>query len=259
MQDSAYSALFGALSNEHRLDVIANNLANANTTGYKRDQLAFEDVFVEFAHDIIREPVTNLRADPLFPPAINMSKTRLAGTRIDLSQGSMKNTGGPLDFAIAGDGFFRIRTAQGDFLSRNGHFQVTADGNLVTEQGYAVLGGAGEIALPPGSKVVVNDAGEIFADGELVDAFNLVTVDEPRALEKLGSNLFRIADGAEAGEIPAENAVVNQGFLETANVNVVEEMVGMIETHRAFEAYQKMIRETNEMDTKAITKVGMYR
>lgn len=257
MRDSMMSALFGAMTQEHRMNMITNNLANVNTTGYKKDSLAFKDTFLMFAHEKVMEPVANVRSEKLFPDPVHIAKPRLAVSITDFSQGSLKETGGPLDVAISGDGFFKFRTPQGDYYSRNGKFQTTADGALVTPDGYTVLGqGGGEIVIPPNAKVSITENGQIYADGELVDALQVVDFEEKAVLEKLGHNMYQIRDGQDAAEQPLENASIQQGFLETANVEVVTEMVNMIETHRQFEAYQKMITTTQESDQKLIQKVG---
>ena len=259
MQDSMYSAVFGALSQEIRLNNIANNLANVNTTGYKKDELAFKDTFIYFAHDRIMEPILNIREKKLFPEPLLITKPRLALAKTIYEQGSLKDTGSPLDLAIVGDGFFKIRTENGDFFSRNGHFNMTPEGILVTPQGYPVLGEGGEIALPPNTRVEINGQGQIYANGEVIDQIQISTVDDLLQLEKLGSNLYRLREGSTAAEIPAGEAVVNQGYLEASNVNVVEEMVNMIETQRSFEAYQKIIQTTQQTDEQAINKIGSAR
>jgi flagellar basal-body rod protein FlgF len=259
MQDSMYSAMFGALSQEIRLNNIANNLANVNTTGYKKDELAFKDTFIYFAHDRIMEPILNIREKKLFPEPLLVTKPRLALAKTIYEQGSLKDTGNSLDLAIAGDGFFKIRTENGDFFSRNGHFNMTPEGVLVTAQGYPLLGEGGEIAVPPNTRVEINGQGQIYANGEVIDQIQLSTVDDLLQLEKLGSNLYRLREGSTAAEIPATEASVNQGYLEASNVNVVEEMVNMIETQRSFESYQKVIQTTQQADQQAINKVGTAR
>jgi len=260
MQESMYSALFGALNQEHRLDIIANNLANANTNGYKTDQLAFKDVFVNYAHDNIREPTLNLRSDPLFPSPVNMAKPRIAVSRTDFSQGPLQQTDNALDLAIAGDGFFKIRTDNGDFYSRDGAFTLNNEGLVVNGRGQFLLGDGGPVAIPPGaSSVVIDSQGQIFADNLLVDTIQKVTVDNLDGLEKLGANMFRPRAQGAVVEQPAEDAEIQQGFLEKPNVEVVLEMVNMIETQRAFEAYQKTITTSQEVDLKAIQQVGTSR
>jgi flagellar basal-body rod protein FlgG len=253
-----YSAMFGALTQEHRLNIIANNLANVNTTGYKRDQMAFKDVFVRFAHDEIREATFNLKSEQLFPDPDHYAKPRIAVAQIDFEQGSLKQTGGPLDVALSGEGFFKVRTPEGeDFYTRGGAFHVNAVGQLVNGNGHQVLGEGGPIELPgEGGQVTVSGSGQIFVDGDEVDALTVVGVDNPQVLEKVGHTYFRIRTPGAAAEIPVPETVVEQGYLEMPNVEVVTEMVNMIEAHRAFEAYQKIITNTRETDSKATDQVG---
>ena len=155
MQNAMYTALFGALSNEHRMSSISNNLANVNTTGYKRDLLAFKDTFLMFAHDQIMEPMPNIRAEPMFPEAQHMARTRIATTVTDFQQGGIKITGAPFDVAISGEGLFKVTSPEGDtFYTRNGHFRLTGEGSLITEQGYSVQGEGGPIVMPDRKSVV---------------------------------------------------------------------------------------------------------
>ncbi len=256
MESSLYSAMFGAMTQEHRLNIIANNLANVNTTGFKQDRYAFEDTMINYAHDLIRQPVLSLRDKQLFPDAVNIARPRLAESQVDFSQGSLKNTENPLDLAIMGDGFFKVRTEVGDFYTRNGNFQLSPEGKLVTSEGFPVLGGGGELVIPQSSNITIGPDGQIFADDEAVGQIDVVTVDNLKALEKYGANFFTLPEGSDAAEVAADDFEVAQGYLETPNVNVVQEMVNMIEAHRAFEAYQKVITTSNETDTKLMTKVG---
>lgn len=256
MDKSVYSALFGALTNEHRLNNISNNLANINTTGYKRDALAFKDTFVLFAHDQIMEPVANVRSEKLFPEPKLMAKPRIAVAQTDFTPGPVKVTGGPLDVAIHGEGFFKIQTPDGEFLTRNGKFRQSTDGTLVTDRGYPVLGDGGPVTLPRNANIVVGDKGEILANNVEVGRLQLVTFDDLRGLEKYGQNLFRIREGSDIAEQPAEQAMVQQGALESANVEVVSEMVNMIEAHRQFEAYTKVMKASGELDTSSSQRLG---
>ena len=166
MQNAMFSGVFAALTSEHRMAIISNNLANVNTVGYKADTVAFKDTMIHFAHDFIREPLENLRSKPLFPEAQQRARVRLAVEKTDFTQGGMQYTGNPLDIAITGEGFFRIQTPNGDFLSRNGAFCQNADGTLVTKQGWPVLGTNGPIQIPEGTRGVrINSEGRVFADG----------------------------------------------------------------------------------------------
>lgn len=259
MQNSMYTALFGALANEHRMNSIANNLANVNTTGYKTDVLSFRDTFMMYAHDHIMEPQMTVRSEKLFPEPHHLSRVRLAYAKTDFEQGSLKITGAPFDVAISGSGFFKVRTEQGDFYTRNGHFRLTAEGQVITEQGFPVLGDGGEITVPPGVKnFTIAESGEIYGDGVLLGQIGLVGVDNPLNLEKLGGNMYRPRPGTNVEEIPAEGYVA-QGFLEVSNVNAVYEMVNMIEAQRQFEAYAKVMQTTETIDKETTTKVGRGR
>lgn len=254
-----FSALFGALTTEHRMNYIANNLANVNTNGYKRDALAFKDTMAHFASDEIREPLATVRSKPLFPEPLNMSRTRIAVAQTEFAQGAMHFTGDPLDLAITGDGFFKVTTPTGDFYTRNGHFLRTSDGTVVTSQGWPLQGDGGNIVIPEGTRNVnISLDGQVFADGAQVNTVNLVTVDDLKKLEKMGSNLFRPRDNVNVVEVDARpgGARMSQGFVETANVEVVTEMVNMIETNRQFEAYQKVMQTSDSVDREAISKVG---
>ncbi len=256
MQDSMYSALFGALSNEHRLNVIANNLANVNTTGYKQDRLAFEDTMSFFAHERIMQPVLSLRDKELFPRPLHLSRVRLVDSKTDFAQGAMRETGDPLDVAIVGEGFFKVRTQSGDMYTRDGHFVRNPEGVLSTPQGFTVLAGGSEVTLPVNAVVRIDAQGQVYVNEEQVGQLDVVKLDKPEDLQKFGNNLYRLRPDSEAVEAEADQTEVAQSYLEAPNVNVVEEMVNMIEAHRAFESYQKMISSTQEMDERAIQKVG---
>jgi flagellar basal-body rod protein FlgG len=249
-----YSALFGALSTEMRLNLSANNLANVNTTGYKRDRVSFEDTFMRYAHDYHVDPRGNLREKELLPRADLVAKPRLAEQKIDFSQGALQATGNPLDLAIQGQGFFKVAAPGGTYYTRNGAFHRNAEGMLVTDQDYPVLGNGGPIQLPEGRTVTVDGTGGLYVDDAQVGQLDVVTVQNPDMLQKYGANLYMAQSGAtiQEGVAQAGRTEVAQGYLEKPNVEVVEEMVNMIETQRTFEAYQKVISGSNDLDTKAI-------
>ncbi len=262
MQDMMFSAVFGALTTEHRMNFIANNLANVNTNGYKQDKLAFRDTMAYYAHDEIREPLMNVRSKPLFPEPQNMARPRIAVSKIDFSQGSMKFSGDPLDVALTGDGFFKINTPGGERYTRNGHFVKGPDGTVMTPQGFPVQGTEGNIVIPEGARDVhIAADGQVFADGELVNTINFVGLANAQALEKEGENLYKARPNVplEETDALAAGTRISQGFLESANVEVVTEMVNMIEVHRQFEAYQKVIQTSDTIDKAAIDKVGKIR
>ncbi|OIO05079.1 MAG: flagellar basal-body rod protein FlgF [Desulfovibrionaceae bacterium CG1_02_65_16] len=257
MRESMYSALFGAMSNEVRLDTIANNLANVNTTGFKKEAYAFHDTFQRFATDYLTDDRQNLHAESIWPRPYVQARPRLSDQYSDQSQGPMQVTSNPLDLAIAGKGFFKVRTPDGDLMTRNGSFRRANDGTLVTEQGFEVIAGGGTIVIPDtASKIQVDMYGRVTVDGTDVGALDIVDVSDPKGLEKAGKNLFRIKKGSRATEVPIEEPNVQQGALEKSNVEVVSEMVNMMEAQRAFEISQKIMTTTDGMESLVINKVG---
>lgn len=260
MQDAMFSGLFGALTTEHRMNFIANNLANVNTHGYKRHTLAFKDTMASYAHDEIREPLMNVRSKPLFPEPKNMARPRIAVSKIDFSQGAMEFTGNALDVSIAGENaFFRVATPNGNYLTRSGHFVLSSDGTVMLPDGFPLQGEGGNIVIPPGTRdVAISSDGQVSADGVLVNRIALVSVDNPQNLEKLGSNLYRPRPqvAVAEGDAYAGGARLEQGFIEKANVEVVSEMVNMIEVNRQFEAYQKVMQTADALDRASNDRVG---
>jgi flagellar basal-body rod protein FlgG len=258
MQQSSISAVFGALSNEVRLDIIANNLANVNTAGYKADKVSFQDVFQRMASDFNPDARNDLTQKNLLPAPLVLAKPRLAKQTIDMTQGTLEPTGNPFDMAISGPGFFRVQTPNGQFLTRNGQFYRNNQGNLVTNQGYQVLGQSGPIEVPDGKTVTVTSGGQLMVDNQIAGVIDVVDVADPTQLQKYGQSLFTGPKGAQPATRPMDptKTTLNQGFLEKPNVDVVTEMVNMIDTQHSYEAYSKIISSTQDMDSSVTTKVG---
>ncbi len=250
MQNSMFSGLFGSLSTEHRMAMISNNLANVNTTGYKPDTVSFKNTMIYFAHDFIREPLENLRSEPLFPEACLRSRTRIGEVETDFSQGSMQYTGNKLDVSIVGEGFFRVNSGESEFLTRAGNFTKDANGNLVTQQGFTVQGQGGPISIPANaSNIYINTEGRIFADEAEVGQIDIVTLEDLQSLKKVGSNLYQAPEGAEFNDPRENNTKISQGYTEASKVNAVYEMVKMIEVQRYFEAQQKTMSTADQVDS----------
>ena len=217
-----YRNISGALAQEHRLSVTANNLANAATPGFKQDVPVFKDFIV-------------FRTQP------------------DLSQGQLARTERPLDLALSGPGFFQIDTPNGPRYTRNGALTLTGEGQLVTQDGWPV---AGSVTIPAAAKeITVTAEGEVLADGERAGAIELVEFEDPKQLEKEGMSLFRTVDPSVVPQ-PAADTRLEQGFLEASNVNVTESMIQLIDLNRCYEAYQKIIQSFEETDTRIINDVG---
>lgn len=245
MGSGIYSALSGAVAQERTLAVVANNVANANTTGYKADRVAFDQALAQGG-----AAADARRSDSLKYTAINRVEA-------DQSAGGVTQTGNDLDVALQGDGFFVINTPNGERFTRNGAFTLDAEGVLRTHSGHAVMGDAGgarrpgrELSLPQNAnQVLIGDDGTVSADGIEVGKFKLVRFGQPQSLEKEGLTLFRDPGGAQLGD--AEGAQIIQGSLETSNVNAVSGMSELITVTRAFDALQKVIQTFREVDGKA--------
>lgn len=215
-----------------RMEVIANNLANINSTGFKRDR-----VFLEMLNASGGVP-SDGRND------LTGINTRHA---VDFTQGSLQPTGNTFDLAIQGRGFFAVSTPNGLRLTRNGHFQLTADGSLVTAEGFAVQGENGNVVIPNIDKrsllnISVNEAGEILAGREPLAHLRIVDVANPDQLQKDHESLFIPAEGQPALDVARDQVQIRQGYLEESNVDAIEEMIAMIELNRSFETDQKIIQ-----------------
>ncbi len=247
-----YTAYTGMINQQARLDVITNNLANASTVGFKKEgstSQSFDSVYTIKVKDGSEAYINrNIGAESL--------GVKIGETYTDHSQGSFKTTGGTYDVALDGAGFFAI-----EFLSKNGvetvrytrdgSFTVNNQGVLVTEDGDYVLGQKGHITIPEGAEVVIDELGNIYADGELVDSFKLTDFEDYNYLKKYGENLYTAIDGAKE---KAAVCRVNQGYLEMSNINVVSEMVEMINISRAYESNQKVIQTIDSTLEKAVNR-----
>ncbi len=235
MSGAIYAAASGAVAQQMRVEIIANNLANINTPGFKKNRTVFR--------------VPDLSGPVKQPPAVLNF-----GRQIDFSGGSFKHTGNSLDLSINGDGFFCIETPEGVRYTRNGNFSLDPEGNLVNTDGFTVLGEGGKINLE-GDEILVDVEGGVSVDGEQVDTIKIVVFDKPYPLEQTGSSLFAPVN-ANVIENTAENPGVNQGELELSNSKPVMAMIEMIEAHRMFEAYQKVIQSVDAVTGKAVNEAG---
>lgn len=241
--EGIYPVLSGALAEEKRLELIANNLANLNTGGFKRDYPLFEGVNPGAAGSPGPSPMFGL----------------LSGIVTDFSTGPLRMTGEPLDVAIEGDGFFAVQTPHGIRYTRDGHFGLNEAGQLVTGSGDPVMGAGGLVLLPSGTVSIAED-GKVSVRGTEakavpveVDAIQVVQFSDPGRLTKAGQTLFE-ANGEEP--VPSATPRLRQGMLEGSNVNPVGEMVVMIEVLRLYEAAQKAIQTADEMAGKAANEIG---
>jgi flagellar basal-body rod protein FlgF len=245
MSGGMYLAAAGALVQQLRLEVLSNNVANINTTGYKSDRSIFQ-IPEGTESQVFETPVEGIQTlSPYAPPF---------STEIDFSQGALRQTGNTLDVAINGDGFFSIQTPDGVQYTRQGSFTLDAEGVLVTPDGFPVLGEGGNITMEEGT-VEIDTEGSVYVNGDEVDRLQITDFLDRGSLKKAGNGRFIAPEAAARAERP-DGTTVNQGHLETANVNPVQAMTEMIETSRAFEAYQKVIQSADEATAKSINDVG---
>jgi len=236
-----YTSAVGMTPNKIKLDVIANNLANISTTGFKKD-----NIFVR----ILKSSVLDINKN---------GGNELSGLYIteytSFDQGNFKQTGNPLDLAINGNGFFVVQTPDGPRYTRNGNFTITGDGRIVNSNGYALIGLGGEIKLPnitelKDSDIRVTNKGEVYVNDKFIDRIKVVWFNDLTKLRKSSSTSF-VADN-DAGEIDlVEGYEIYQGFLEESNVNAVEEMVRMIEASRIYESNYKSVQHQDDTLAKA--------
>ncbi|MDX8392193.1 MAG: flagellar hook-basal body protein [Mariprofundaceae bacterium] len=227
---------------QEKMDNITHNLANVNTVGFLGSRASFETVF------------TNQSAATGNPAATPAAFLKMGDSFIDTGEGNIQQTGHDLDFAIIGDGWFRIQTAPGqEAYTRAGNFTLDAAGNLLTQDGKAVLdhvGGA--INVPPGT-ITLSDLGEIFVNGTKVSQLGMVNLVNPANIERIGSVLIKTPQN---NTTEAVNISVRQGALEASNVNSVLAMTEMITTLRNYQAMIKMIEQYNQQASLLNQQVG---
>lgn len=250
MLRSLYTAGSGLNSQQLHLDTIANNLANVNTTGYKKSRVNFQDLLYQKLQTATREK----------PVQVEMGTgVRLASTQTDFRQGILQETSNPLDMAIEGTGFFKVSLADGTIgYTRNGACSLDSENYIINSDGCRLLDeGGSPIQIPENTREIQIKDGIIYAlldgstDSQEVGQIGLTRFNNPNGLEKSGGSIYRATSASgepQDGTSSTEGfGVVQQGFLENSNVNVVEEMVQMITAQRAYEINTKTIQTSDEI------------
>lgn len=260
MQEGIYIAASGAIKQSRKMDVISNNLANLGNSGFKRDGLAFKELIPPFASAANTSANLNVQ-EASIPSDFQASYVGIDELYTDVSNGTLRFTGNDLDLGLDGEGFIVVESSRGLRYTRNGNLKLLQDGSLATHEGGKVIGQNGKpikIDLT-GGRISIDVKGAISVGNGFQnvpqETIKLVAFNDPTKLKKEGDGLF-IDAGAGIKENPPADLKVQQGFLETANVNPVEEMVNMITTLRAFEAYQKIIQSIDEADEQVVNTVG---
>lgn len=235
MDAAGYTTLNRQSGLMREMAVVANNIANASTTGFRREGV----VFSEF--------VAALDEDP------SLSMAHASGRHVDLGQATVSQTGGQFDFAIQGDGFFLIETPQGERLTRAGSFIPSAEGELVTPDGYRLLdAGGAPVFIPPDAKAVaLASDGTLSANGDPIAQIGLWRPADPLALTHQSGTMFAATELE-----PVEGATILQGMLEDSNVEPVSEIARMIEVQRAYELGQKFLDAEDQRVRGVIQALG---
>jgi flagellar basal-body rod protein FlgG len=257
MLRALYTAASGMEAQQLNIDTIAHNLANINTSGFKLRKAQFQDLL----YQNIRQAGASNTATTEIPVGLQVGLgTKPVATEIIFRQGDFSSTDNPLDVVIQGQGFFQVRQTNGQIAyTRNGNFHMNRDGNLVTSEGdlldpqITIPQDQINITIGSDGTVSVMQAGQ--SQPQQVGKIELATFQNPSGLENMGKSLFlpTQASGESVTGTPGENGVgtILQGFVEQSNVSVVEEMVSMIISQRAYEANSKVIRTADEMFTQA--------
>ncbi len=239
MSSGQYSALSGALTRMKLMDSISDNLANNKTVGFKKSQVVFEAKLAD---------AQNLHSNAA------LSITRAKEGLTDYGQGPLVRTGVPTHLAIDGEGFFKVQEDANTFCyTRQGNFRLDHLGNMVNGAGMKVLGEDGKPILLDNPDVLIDENGNIQLEGGDVKQLPLYVFDDPSVMQRKGGGLFTVSkEDIRAFEKRVEAPRVIQGQIEDSNVNMMQEMGKMIETMRAFEACQKMLKNYNSLAEKAI-------
>ncbi|ABI78233.1 flagellar basal-body rod protein FlgF [Hyphomonas neptunium ATCC 15444] len=235
MSSPIYTTLARQQGLMQEMQVVANNLANSSTTGYKSDRAIFTEFLVSTGDS----------------PDQSLSMGGLGGHAFQLEQGGLNFTGGRFDLAIQGEGFFMVETPQGERLTRAGHFQLSGAGQLVDMQGNPVLSAGGNpITIPDdATDVSFGEDGTISGNGQIIDQVGIMLADGQLTRD---SNTYFAAEG---GVAPTQDAKLVQGALEQSNVSPVLEVSRMIEVQRAYEAGQALLEKEDQRISQLITAV----
>ena len=273
--------LSGQLAQQRKVETIANNVANANTVGFKKDQLVFKEHLTAFTQgvqdiDIPRKEFSP--ADFYHTQGAENAMVAVDGNFTIHEQGQFIPTSNPLDVALKGEGFLEVLTPTGVRFTRKGNLSINRESELVTDQGFKVLGALEAtsealrdpasinsfpkpedrvVKIPTNSKLTVSLDGELLTKGGSIGKLSIVEFADKHALKKEGNSLFITPD--EANVIRTDiKTTVNQGFLEGSNVNAIEEMSDLIQAHRHFESIQKAINAYDSISGKAANDIGKF-
>lgn len=262
-----YPAVSGAIAQSQRLDTISNNIANANTAGFKKDHQTFREYLtsLEKESDLLKVPKIPATIESFHDTlGLDQSLVDSSGTYTDFSHGGLIPTGNALDTAIDGEGFFEVMSSEGLRLTRKGHFQIDGNGALVTPEGHMVLSSDAEgvdpseriiKVQPGGGKIQIAEDGAVYQGDEFLGQISVVGVANKQALRKVGNSQFAFVENQNPQSQTIDNPTLRQGYLEGSNVNIVQEMTDLIQASRAFETNQKAIQAYDSIADKLVNQV----
>ncbi len=247
-----YTAAIGMLPDQTRLEVSANNIANAKTTGFKREGV-FQRRLLEAKFNLHGIPGDVEQTDPM------------SEKHTDLSQGAFEKTDNPFEFALNNRGYFTVLNDNGEeLLTRAGRFTLSDDGTITTPQGYPLMGETGTLVIPQyllqGNglnsseplSLVVGATGEMFVNDESIGRLQVLDAENPQTLERVSNTHFKPRAETILETVSPAELDVKQGFIEVSNVDIVEEMVAMIQTQRSFELGNRVIRTNDDTLDRSI-------
>lgn len=273
--------LSGAIATQRQIDVVANNIANVNTVGFKKDDVTFKEhlTALEKGHNDIDLPNKEWKPEDFYKSyGAEHSFVKADATYSDLSQGRLAPTGNSFDFAIQGPGFFEILTANGVRYTRNGSFSIQRDGKLVTTNGLPVLTkllpklekkpevDVAETEIPTPDKRIVNIGngkfqvsldGSFYVDGNKAGELSVVEFHDPNALRKEGALGYINNDEKNIKTVDVKSSV-HQGFVEESNVNSVVEMSNLIKANRNFESIQRVIKTYDSIAGQGVNEISKF-
>jgi flagellar basal-body rod protein FlgF len=282
-----WTSVSGAAAQAHAVETVANNLANADTNGFKKDMPVFKEYLSSVERDHERPsvhigPIKDKDINPLGDK--DQSHVVVHGNYTNFKQGPLKVTKGPFDVALEGPGLIEVSTPDGLKYTRHGSLKVAVDGRLVTNEGYPVLASRGGDSAPtaisafeggpiPGSlsdpgvasrfinlkdrtKISITEKGEIYANGDRVGSMSIVEFNDPRLLKKTGAQYFANTMPESNTSVEATVTKIHQGMLEGSNVNPVEEMTNLIKANRLFEHDLKVMKTYSELMGKEANDIG---
>jgi flagellar basal-body rod protein FlgG len=248
MNRTVYTVASGGMASLERLEAVSQNLANANTAGYKAGRVVFE------VRPLTRDgEVSGLSLDPIL--GRTAAQVAEVATVRDFAQGPVRTSGNPLDAALTGEGFFAVATPRGERYTRQGSFALDRDGYLVTHHGERVQGDGGDIRVG-GGDIAIGDDGSITADGLAVGRIKVVGFGPTPQLVPEGAALFAPMPGVVGTPIDAASVRMQPGAIEASNVDAVASMVELVEVSRGFESYMRTMQRLDEVAQRSINEVG---